>query len=118
MTTRALPVWPHPLTELQLDALKIAKAELDLAYKIQPVRAAIGVPLTTLAFEELPPFLGKVALIKPGWRVENVKAALYVALEHPEHPALVDELGYLRAILGPEVRELEPEQTERKVRFE
>lgn len=118
MTTRALPVHPYPLTGPQLEALKQAKSDLALDYKIQPVRAAIGVPLTVLAFEELPPFLCTVALIKPGWSVENVKAALYAALEKPDSHALIGELQYLRAILGPEVCELESEDVEQKVRFQ
>jgi hypothetical protein len=118
MTTRALPCHPWPLTEPQLAALKEAKASLNLDCKIQPVRAAIAVPLPVLAFEELPPFLCTVALIKPGWTVENVKAALWTVLEDPTSPRLFDDLAYLQAILGPDVRELEPEEVEQKVRFQ
>lgn len=117
MTTRAIPVHPFPLTDLQLAALKQAKSVLNLDYKIQPVRAAIGVPLTILAFEDLPPFLCTVALVKKGWTVENVKAALYTVLEDPDSPRLFDELSYLQALLGPDVQELEPEDVEQKVRF-
>jgi len=121
MTIRALPVHPYPLTDAQLDALKQAKAQLDaelgLDYKIQPVRAAIGVPLTILAFEELPPFLCDVALIKPGWGVENVKNALKAVLSG-DNDRLFGPLGYLRAILGEGVQELEPEDMEQKVRFQ
>ena len=116
MTVRALPVYPFPLEPDQLDALKWAKAELDLEYKIQPVAAAPGLPFTILAFEQLPPFLCTAALIKPGWTFESVKKALHAVLEG-DGP-FFDELSYLRALLGPGVREVEPEEVEQKVRFQ
>lgn len=108
MTLRALPVWPWPPSAVQMDALKEAKSLLALEYKILPVEAKPGTPVTVLAFGEMPPFLCRVALVRGGWwTVDNVKAALHAALEDPEHPALRDELDYLKAVFGPDVKEVD-----------
>ena len=108
MTTIALPVVPHPLKPDQLAALKQAKAELDLDYLIKPVPAVPLPPRPILAFEA-PSVIGEYALIRPGWSVQNVKAALRAVLEEPEHPAIATVAHQLSRILGREVKELKGE---------
>jgi len=113
---KAVPLHPWPLEPHQLAALKEAKAQLNVDYQIQPVRSYPGVPTTVLAFETLPPFLCRVALIKPGWSVTNVRNALSAVLSGQE-TGLFDEADYLAALM-PGTREIEAESVEQKVRFE
>jgi hypothetical protein len=102
-----LAVWPHERTAEDDDAIRRAKAALNLDYRVQLSPAMPGCPTRVLALREPPPFVCDAAIVTDPTDDQKVQNALHWVLEAPEG----DDRGfmvldYLQAILGPEVREV------------
>lgn len=102
MTLLPLPVFPHPPTPAQTQAIRAAKAALDLPFTVQIVPAVPGSPVRVLAFEA-PDFLCDYALVT---NPANLEVALKWVLSDDVDERATLIIDQLRAIFGPDVREV------------
>lgn len=102
MTLIPLPVHPPP-TEAQVQAIRAAKAALELPFMVQIVPAVPG-SARVLALDEAPPWLGDHALVT---RSENLPDALRWVLSEDVDPRASLVIDQLRSVFGNEVTEIE-----------
>lgn len=98
-----LPIYPHTVTEAQLEMVKRAKLEIGAPFAVQPAPAVPGSPGRVLAFGEVPPFLSETVLIAPENvdRYESILGAMRYWLEAPEGaPGSIDEAAWLSHVMG------------------
>lgn len=107
--TIPLRIWPHDITEEQLDMILEAKATLDTDVQVIPSPAAPGGPGRVLAFGEIPPFFCESVIIGAANvdRVESIRAALKHLLTAPAGaPGSFTEEEWLGAVMGCNVRQV------------
>lgn len=100
---RPLPIWPHTVTEAQLEMVKRAKLEIGAPFAVQPSPAVPGSPGRVLAFGEVPPFLSETVLIWPDdvGNYEVVKEKMRLWLQAPEGTGgTVTEEMWLSHVMG------------------
>jgi hypothetical protein len=97
-----------------MQAVKAAKEQLDLPFKVMPMQAVPGNTTRVLAFSE-PPFACDYALVT---RPEALPAALSWVLSDKDDPRATMMAGWLSKVLGKTVVELASERVESRVKFE
>lgn len=118
---RPLPIWPHDVSEEQLDMIRRAKLAMNLPYKIEPVPAVPGSPGRILCFGGPGPMYGEHVIIAPENvnRYESIARALEFALTAaPGSPGSFSEEAWLSAVMGCEVNflyEVVPDRLEELV---
>lgn len=103
-----LPVYPGKPTGHVLDEIRKAKAGVNTSILFKPVRAVPGSPGKILAFER-PNFACDYALVKPV--ASEIKPALEWILGINNNFKGYSSIVLLREIFGPDVVEVEDEQT-------
>ena len=103
-----LPIWGVPQPG-DMEALRAAKASLNLPYLIVPCAAVPGSPTRILALREPPPFIADYrGSIDPQNDPELAAKMLWALDDSIEDPKASLVIHQLRAIFGPEVREVTP----------
>lgn len=113
------PLWIYdPEGKMQHDALRAAKAALELPYRIVPERLWEGdVEVRVLAWRT-PPFACAYALVTDRTRPDVLQKMLAWALgEDDENDAAMSVADVLTAWLGPGVREITAEELAAEQRF-
>lgn len=107
----------RPLTiygDAPMPAVKAAKEQLGLPFKVMPMEAVPGNTTRVLAFE-MPPFACDYALVT---RPEALPAALSWVLSDKDDPRATMMAGWLSKVLGVGVVELVAERVVSPVKFE
>lgn len=115
---RPLALYPYPVTEADLEAIKAAKAALNLPYRVVPVQAVPGGPVRVLALRSGPPFLCDFRGTADPLTDADLPAKLAWVLGEIEHDPkaslLADQL-----LTGPlharEIEYVEPELTDDEI---
>lgn len=102
-----LAVWGNPEPG-DLEALKAAKAALQLPYLIVPVPAVAGSPTRVLALRSAPPFIADFMGVRdpqaePERLIEAMRWALDPRIENKSASLIVEQL---QAVFGPGLREI------------
>lgn len=98
-----LAVWPHDLSDAQVQMIRAAKAELGIAYPMQIVPAVPGSPVRILCLGQVAPFFGEHVLVSPEnvERYDSIKGALDCLLTAEQgDPRIFDEEMWLSAVMG------------------
>lgn len=110
-----LAVWPHDITDDQVQMIRRAKVELGIAYPMQIVPGVPGSPVRILCFGQIAPFFGEHVLIAPenATRYESIRGALECLLTADEgDPRIFDEEMWLSAVMGCQVTLIDIEHPE------
>lgn len=110
-----LALHPYPVPDAVLALLKRAKGELDVEYQVVPVPAVPGGPTRVLAFMAPPPFLCECAIVVDPTNYEAIREGMKLVLQgDADDSRLFTSLDYLRALMGPDVREISDEELRRE----
>jgi len=111
--TRILHLYPWPFPRQALEAVRSAKAALDLPFLVKPQPARPGVRVLC---SEPPPFAADYAIVR-GDDPESWRWALEWSVTDRVDERSTSMAGWLSAQFGAEVRELAPEPLEQRVSF-
>lgn len=107
---RFLPIWSAEWP-IDMERIKVAKQGLDLPFTVYPRHVTKPNEYErVLAVGSRPPFLTDYALIGPRSDSDGLKAALTYVLGLTDDSRATTILTTLRALLGPEVREIMPDE--------
>jgi hypothetical protein len=108
---RPLAIYPWPLSAADMEKVKAAKAATGVPFRVLPCPAVPGTPVRILALRELPAFVCDTTPPVDPDNPDSLTNALRWVLDETEPVERgVTVLKYLKAIFGPETRELEPER--------
>lgn len=101
-----LPIYPYPMTAEQSTVVHEAYLRLGPgAPSVQPVPANPGEPTRVLGLAAFPPFVCDLAYVPDPTNVDQIENRLrWLLLDEGDAGFMV--LDYLKAIFGPEVREV------------
>lgn len=116
-TLLPLPIFPYPVSKEDMDAIKAAKASMNVDFKVLPRPAVPGSPGRVLALREKPSWFTAYAPVAHPERPESMKAALEWVLSDKDDPRGVTDVQWLQELM-PGAREIEwTELEELSVRF-
>lgn len=101
-----LPIYPYPVSKEDMDAIKAAKAAMNVDFKVLPRPAVPGSPGRVLALREKPNWFTSYAPVGHPERPESMKAALEWVLSDKDDPRGVTDVQWLNELM-PGVREVE-----------
>lgn len=113
----ALKLYVYNATPARLKAVRAAKAQMDLDVLFTVEDAVPGCG-KCLAWDTKPPFICEYGLLTDSTTSENMAAAIYSYIGVDISPRWKTYAGWLSAVMGGTVVELEPIKEELRVRFE
>jgi len=108
--TKPLYIHPWPISESDMNAIREAKAALDLPFKVIPRPLDVKVWGRVLALREAPSALTDYALVSDPDSPERLQAALSWVLSTRVDPRATTVLKTLQSIMGGDVREVDRRQ--------